>query len=61
VNAVGLRRRGVPEASIRALAKAVRSLWGRAATQAEALRLLEGDEDPYVRRLVAAMRATNGR
>lgn len=62
VNAVGLRRRGVPEASIRALGKAVHALWSSRATQAEALRALEGASDPYVRRLVEALRAdTRGR
>jgi UDP-N-acetylglucosamine acyltransferase len=60
VNAVGLRRRGVPEESIRALTKAVHALWLSKATQAEALRRLEGEEDAYVRRLVEAIARTKG-
>ena len=55
VNAVGLRRRGVPEASIKALARAVRGVWGGTATRAEALRALGEEEDPYVRRLLASL------
>jgi UDP-N-acetylglucosamine acyltransferase len=46
VNRVGLRRRGVPEESIRALARAVRALWGKGATRA----VERGD--PYVERLL---------
>jgi len=55
LNVVGLRRRGVPEASVRALASAVRTLWHSKATRAEALRALLGVEDPWVRRLVASL------
>src|ERR1019366_5840119 len=50
VNVVGLRRRGVPEESLRALSKAVRKLWLSRVTRAEALVELEGETDPYVRR-----------
>jgi UDP-N-acetylglucosamine acyltransferase len=56
VNVVGLRRRGVPEESIRALGKAVHALWSSRATHAEALRSLEGATDPYVKRLLEAVR-----
>jgi acyl-[acyl carrier protein]--UDP-N-acetylglucosamine O-acyltransferase len=54
---VGLRRRGVPEESIAALERAVRKLWMSRLTRAEALRELDGASDPYVRRLVQALRA----
>jgi UDP-N-acetylglucosamine acyltransferase len=57
VNVVGLRRRGVPEASIVALGRAVRALTRPGAVRAEVLRSLEGSADPYVVRLLAAMRA----
>ena len=56
VNAVGLRRREVPEGSLRALSRAVRVLTRRGTTRAEALRSLQGETDPYVVRLVAALR-----
>jgi UDP-N-acetylglucosamine acyltransferase len=56
VNVVGLRRRGVPEESIRALTRAVHRLWLSRGVQAEALRVLEAETDPYVVRLVAAAR-----
>jgi len=60
VNAVGLRRREVPEESVRALARAVRALTRRGTTRAEALRsieaFLEAEADPYVVRLLEAMR-----
>lgn len=56
LNVVGLHRRGVPEDSIRALRRAVRRLWLSPGTRAEALREIEADSDPYVRRLVAALR-----
>jgi UDP-N-acetylglucosamine acyltransferase len=56
LNVVGARRRGIPEESIRALRRAVRSLWLSRATRAEALRLLREEDDPYVRRLVDALR-----
>jgi UDP-N-acetylglucosamine acyltransferase len=55
VNVVGLRRRGIPEESIRALERAVRRLWLVAGTRAWALRALEDERDPYVCRLVAAL------
>jgi UDP-N-acetylglucosamine acyltransferase len=61
LNVVGLRRRGVPEESIRALRRAVRRLWHSQATRADTLPEVEhenrsGDGDPYVRRLVEALR-----
>lgn len=55
VNAVGLQRRGVAPASVRALASAIRALTRRDVTRAEALRSLEGATDPYVARLLAAL------
>jgi UDP-N-acetylglucosamine acyltransferase len=58
VNVVGLRRRGVPGESIRALSRAARKLWLSHTTRAEALRALSGEGDPLVRRLVAALGAT---
>jgi UDP-N-acetylglucosamine acyltransferase len=57
LNVVGLRRRGVPEESLAALERAVRKLWMSRLTRAEALRELEGATDPYVRRLVEALRS----
>jgi UDP-N-acetylglucosamine acyltransferase len=57
VNVVGLRRRDIPDESIRALSRAVRKLWLSRATRAEALRALSGEGDPLVRRLVAALGA----
>jgi UDP-N-acetylglucosamine acyltransferase len=57
VNAVGLRRREVPPQSIRALARAVRRLFRGPTTQAEALRSLAAEVDPYVVRLLAALRS----
>jgi UDP-N-acetylglucosamine acyltransferase len=56
VNSVGLRRRGVPDESVKALARAVRVLTRRGSTRVEALRSLEADADPHVVRLVAALR-----
>jgi UDP-N-acetylglucosamine acyltransferase len=56
VNVVGLRRRGVPEPSIRALQRAAHKLWLRPGTRADALRELDADEDPYVRPLLGALR-----
>ncbi len=56
VNTVGLRRREVPEPSLRALGRAVRAVTRRGTTRAEALRSLEADTDPYVVRLVEALR-----
>jgi len=55
VNVVGLRRRGVPEDSIRALRRAVGRLWLSGETRAQALIEIERDEDPYVRQLAAAL------
>lgn len=56
-NVVGLRRRGVPEESVRALSRAVRKLWLSGSTRVEALKELEGDADPWVRRLLERVRA----
>jgi UDP-N-acetylglucosamine acyltransferase len=55
LNVVGLRRHGVPEASISALERAVRKLWMSGRTRAEALQELRDAPDPYVRRLLAAI------
>jgi UDP-N-acetylglucosamine acyltransferase len=55
VNVVGLRRRGVPEESIRALSRAVRKLWQSGTVRAEAVRQLEGEPDAYVRRLLESL------
>jgi UDP-N-acetylglucosamine acyltransferase len=55
LNVVGLRRRGVPEASIRALKLAFRALFARGAVLADALSTLDG-RDPFVRRLADALR-----
>ncbi|HEX8790265.1 MAG TPA: acyl-ACP--UDP-N-acetylglucosamine O-acyltransferase [Polyangiaceae bacterium] len=55
VNVVGLRRRSIPDASIRALSRAVRKLWLSHGTRAEALRALVGESDPYVRLLLSAV------
>jgi UDP-N-acetylglucosamine acyltransferase len=59
VNVVGLRRRGVPEGSIGALRRAVQALWlsrrpGTVRAQVESS--FEASEDPYVRRLLAALK-----
>lgn len=56
VNVVGLRRRGVPEANIAAIVHAVRTLWHSNVTRAEAMRALETQQDPYVRRLLGSLR-----
>jgi UDP-N-acetylglucosamine acyltransferase len=55
VNVVGLRRRSVPESSIRALKRAVAKLWHSGAIRAQALRSLDAEADPYVRALVRAL------
>ncbi len=55
VNVVGLRRRDVPDESIRALSRAVRRLWVSRSTRAEAVEALAGAGDPYVRRLLSAL------
>ncbi len=55
LNVVGLRRRGITEASIAALRGAVRKLWMSRTSRAEALRELEGAADPYVRRLIESL------
>jgi UDP-N-acetylglucosamine acyltransferase len=55
VNVVGLRRRGVGEASITALQRAVRKLWMSRMTRAEALASLADESDPYVVRLRAGL------
>jgi UDP-N-acetylglucosamine acyltransferase len=56
LNVVGLRRRGVSEASIDALQRAVRKLWLSGATRAEAMTALEGEDEPYVQRLLISLR-----
>jgi UDP-N-acetylglucosamine acyltransferase len=55
VNVVGLRRRGAPEESIRALQSAVRKLWLSRTAHAVAREELAGVEDPWVRRLMEAL------
>jgi UDP-N-acetylglucosamine acyltransferase len=55
LNVVGLRRRGVPDESIAALRAAVRKLWMSRTPRAEALAALEGQTDPYVRRLIQSL------
>ncbi len=57
VNVVGMRRRGIPEESIRAVERAVRKLWLSRKTRAEALRDLEGEQDRHVQKLLAALGA----
>jgi UDP-N-acetylglucosamine acyltransferase len=59
LNVVGLRRRGIPEGSIAALKAAVRKLWTSRTSRAEALAALDASDDPYVVRLVAALRAAD--
>jgi UDP-N-acetylglucosamine acyltransferase len=54
LNKVGLRRRGIDEASIERLERAFRLLFGSKSTRAEALRELETDDD-LVRKLAAAL------
>jgi UDP-N-acetylglucosamine acyltransferase len=56
LNRVGLERGGVPEASRAALKSAFRRLFAGGRPRAEALDLLAGVEDPYVRELVAFLR-----
>lgn len=58
VNVVGLRRRSVPEESIRSLQRAVRELWGRSSRHAHAAGHLAEATDPYVQRLVSEIRAS---
>lgn len=57
VNVVGLRRRSVPQASIRALKRAVRELWGSGSQYALALAALADSRDPYVQRLANELRS----
>jgi len=54
VNVVGLRRRGVPEASIERLRAAYRQLFAGREPLARALRDIDRG-DPYVARLVRAL------
>jgi UDP-N-acetylglucosamine acyltransferase len=56
VNVVGLRRRSVPEESIRALKRAVHALWLSSASRAAAARALDAEFDPYVRMLLEWLR-----
>jgi len=53
LNLVGLKRRGVPRASIHALRRAYRALFAEGATLAGNLEALAGEDDPFVKRLVA--------
>jgi len=55
LNVVGLKRRGIPEASRRALAKAFRLLYGAKTPKCSALDVVRAElgADPYVARLVA--------
>ncbi len=55
LNVVGLKRRGVPAESIAALERAVRKLWLSQRTRHEALLALEGEDEPYVRRLLSSL------
>jgi UDP-N-acetylglucosamine acyltransferase len=55
LNVVGLRRRGVPEASVRALKLAFRALFASGQLRADALTALDAS-DPFVARLVDALR-----
>jgi acyl-[acyl carrier protein]--UDP-N-acetylglucosamine O-acyltransferase len=55
VNKVGLRRRAIPEASVDALSRAVRTFTRPGAVRAHAIQCLRGATDPYVARLVAAL------
>src|SRR5580658_1635373 len=55
VNVVGLRRRGVPDESIRALKHAARELWMSRSTREQVLRALAKETDPYVVRLVRSL------
>ena len=59
VNVVGLRRRGVPEASVAALERAVYKLWLSHTPRARAL-VDVSREDPYVARLVEALLRARG-
>jgi UDP-N-acetylglucosamine acyltransferase len=64
LNAIGLRRRGIPEASIAALARAVRALWRGHLTHAEAVRrVAESDDgnDPCVTKLLDALAEARAR
>jgi UDP-N-acetylglucosamine acyltransferase len=54
LNVVGLRRRGVPEASVEALARAFRALYAAKRPISESLRALDGS-DPFVARLRSAL------
>ena len=55
LNVVGLRRRGLPAASIAALRSAVRKLWMSETPRVEGMRALATSDDPYVRALLAAL------
>jgi UDP-N-acetylglucosamine acyltransferase len=57
VNVVGLRRRGVPESSILAIERAVRTLFLSDATRVDAIEALSLDGDPWVQKLVTAVKA----
>lgn len=53
LNLVGLRRRRVPEASIRSLQRVFRLVWCSKVPRSEVLRTLQTEDDPYVCRLVS--------
>jgi UDP-N-acetylglucosamine acyltransferase len=55
LNVVGLRRRGVPEASVRALKRAFRALFASVEARSDALATLDRI-DPFVARLADALR-----
>ncbi len=57
LNVVGLRRRGVPDVSIRALKLAFRALFASGRARSEALAAIEAS-DPFVLRLVNALRTS---
>jgi UDP-N-acetylglucosamine acyltransferase len=57
LNAVGLRRRGVPEESILRLEAAFRMLFGKGVPRAEAMRKVERG-DPFVDALLHALGAS---
>ncbi|HXX67176.1 MAG TPA: acyl-ACP--UDP-N-acetylglucosamine O-acyltransferase [Polyangiaceae bacterium] len=57
VNVVGLKRRSVPQASIRSLKRAVHALWSSGSHYADALSALADVADPYVQRLATELRS----
>jgi UDP-N-acetylglucosamine acyltransferase len=55
INVVGLRRRAVPDESIKALERAAHLLWLSRRTRVDALAELRDDPDPFVRRLIGSL------